>query len=252
MRNHAFARGMRWREVPGAGLLLVAVTVGVAGAQQDTTVRRDTAVLAPTVVTVTRTPLELGRAPYAIGVATRDDIQRGKPGLALDEALAGIAGVQVDNRFNYALGERISVRGMGARAQFGVRGVRVLLDGIPMTLADGQTTMNNVDVGSLARAEVIRGPSSALHGNASGGVIQLESDHAAAVPGDLVGELRATVGAFGLFRTQASFAGSGSAAGYSATLSRLTFDGFRQWSNARNDHAALRFVRDKLPGFLPS
>src|SRR5688572_31788126 len=150
-------------------LALLSILIAANAAAQSDTTRRDTAYLAPTVVTVTRTPLELSRAPFAVGVTTRDQIQRGKPGLALDEALAGIAGVQVDNRYNYALGERISIRGFGARAQFGVRGVRVLLDGIPMTLADGQTSLNNVDVAMLARAEVVRGPASAVHGNASGG-----------------------------------------------------------------------------------
>src|SRR5688572_16383146 len=108
------------------------VWIGPLGAQQDTLTRRDTAVLAPTIVTVTRSPHTLGQAPFAVGVVTRDEIRRGKPGLGLDEALAAIPGIQVDNRFNYALGERISVRGIGARAQFGVRGVRVLLAGITM------------------------------------------------------------------------------------------------------------------------
>src|SRR5262249_26331652 len=142
------------------------------------TQRGDTARLSATVVTVLRTTMDQSRAPYAVGVATRDQIQRGKPGFALDEALSGIPGVQVDNRFNYALGERISVRGFGRGSQFGVRGVRVLLDGIPMTLADGQTSLSNVDVSQLARAEVLRGPASAMYGNASGGVIQLQSDAA--------------------------------------------------------------------------
>jgi len=212
-------------------------------AAQDTTAARDTAVLVPTVVTVTRVPLELSRAPFAVSVAGRTEIQRGRPGFALDEALAGIPGVQVDNRFNYALGERISIRGMGARAQFGVRGVRVLLDGIPMTLADGQSSLNNVDVSSVARAEVIRGPASALHGNAAGGVIQLATDHPLQITDRPFGaELRSTAGAHGLRRYQSTFAGRapGGAAAYSLALARLSFDGYRQWNNARNDHATLR------------
>ena len=84
--------------------------------------------------------------------------------------------MQVDNRFNYALGERISIRGFGARAQFGVRGVKVLVDGIPATFPDGQTALNHVDLSLLSRAEVIRGPASAIYGNTAGGVIQLETE----------------------------------------------------------------------------
>jgi iron complex outermembrane receptor protein len=222
-------------------LALLPVLIGANAAAQSDTTRRDTAYLAPTIVTVTRAPLALERAPFAVGVTTRDQIQRGKPGLALDEALAGIAGVQVDNRYNYALGERISIRGFGARAQFGVRGVRVLLDGIPMTLADGQTSLNNVDVATVSRAEVIRGPASALHGNAAGGVIQLETDRFTDVTARTAGgSLRTDYGEHGLLRTQLALAGRSWTSDYWLSASRLRFDGYRQWNDARNDHIALR------------
>jgi len=225
------------------GAIPVLLVSAGLGAQQDT-IRRDTALLAPTVVTVTRTPLDAARSGLAIGVALRDEIQRGKPGIALDEALAGIPGVQVDNRFNYAQGERISIRGFGARAQFGVRGVRVLLDGIPMTLADGQTSLNNVDVSSLARAEVIRGPASALHGNAAGGVIALHSDDGDDLAADrLGGEARLSTGDHGLFRGQASVGSIRDSHRFAVTLSRMRFDGYRQWNDARNDHATVRLTR---------
>lgn len=211
-----------------------------AQAQPDPT-RRDTVRLSPTIVTVTRLPLELERAPFAIATTDREAIQRGKPGFSLDEALAGIPGVQVDNRFNYALGERISIRGFGARAQFGVRGVRVVLDGIPMTLADGQTALNNVDVTKLSRAEVIRGPASSLHGNASGGVIQLETD---VLPTDrtLGGTFRADVGEHGLRRHQLWLGGRRDSTVFSVVGSRQFFDGYRQWHDATNDHVGL-FLR---------
>lgn len=224
-------------------VLLACASVAAA---QDTTTRRDTARLAPTVVTVTRIPVELARAPFAVGVTNRDEIQRGKPGLALDEALVGIAGVQVDNRFNYALGERISIRGFGARAQFGVRGVRVLLDGIPMTLADGQTSLNNVDVGTVARAEVIRGPASALHGNASGGVIQLETDRDDEIRPDGTpgrGELRLTAGADGLLRYQISTRHASPRQFAAVSASHLELDGYRDWNTARNDHVSFQVGR---------
>lgn len=212
-------------------------------AQQDTT-RRDTVRLSPTIVTVTRLPLELERAPFAIATNDRQTIQRGKPGFSLDEALVGIPGVQVDNRFNYALGERISIRGFGARAQFGVRGVRVVLDGIPMTLADGQTALNNVDVTKLMRAEVIRGPASSLHGNASGGVIQLETDM---LPTDrtLGGSFRADVGEHGLRRHQLWLGGHRDSTAFSVVGSRQFFDGYRQWNDATNDHVGL-FLRQGM------
>jgi len=183
-------------------------------------------------VRVLRTPVVQLRAPFAVSITGGEAQRRARPGLALNEPLAGVAGVQVENRFNYALGERISVRGFGARAQFGVRGVRVLLDGLPATLPDGQTNLNHVDVGSVDRAEVIRGPASALYGNASGGVIRLSTIPAPPVP--LGSEYHATTGANGLLRLQSSAAGTLGPFDYRASVTRLDYDGYRQHQEARN------------------
>ncbi|HEU4562958.1 MAG TPA: TonB-dependent receptor [Longimicrobium sp.] len=188
-------------------------------------------------VRVLRTPVVQLRAPFAVSVAGGEAQRRAKPGLALNEPLAGVPGVQVENRFNYALGERIAVRGFGARAQFGVRGVRVLLDGLPATLPDGQTNLNHVDVGSVARAEVIRGPASALYGNASGGVIRLSSVPAPPVP--LGSEHRVTGGADGLLRLQSSAAGTLGPFDYRGSVTRLNFGGYRQHQEARNTLAGV-------------
>ncbi|HEU0079723.1 MAG TPA: TonB-dependent receptor, partial [Longimicrobiaceae bacterium] len=199
-------------------------------------------------VRVLRSPLPLLRAPYAVSVATEDELRRARPGLALDEALGGIPGVQVSNRYNYAVGERISVRGFGARAQFGVRGVRVLVDGIPATLPDGQTTLNHVDPGALGRAEVVRGPASALYGNAAGGVVQLTT--APPPPGPFGVESRAVAGGDGLLRAQASVGGTRGGWTYRAGGTRLSYGGFREHSRAdntlRHAQAARRGARGEL------
>src|SRR5687767_9592550 len=95
-------------------------------AQQPDTARTDSAAtLAPAVVRALSAVTAAASAPWAVTVRTRDAAERARAGLALDEPLRGVPGVQVDNRNNWALGERISVRGFGARAQFGVRGVRL-------------------------------------------------------------------------------------------------------------------------------
>ena len=183
-------------------------------------------------VRVLRTPVPARRAPYAVSAVAGEELTRAKPGLALDEALEGIPGVQVDNRFNYALGERISVRGFGARAQFGVRGVRVLVDGLPATLPDGQTTLNHVDVGNLGRVEVIRGPASALYGNASGGVVRLSTLAPPPVP--VAPRWRVTGGSGGLLRVSGDVGGQSGPIAYRAGLTRLAYDGYRQHGDARN------------------
>ena len=175
------------------------------------------------------------RAPFPVSVVREQEIRRARAGLALTDALGGVPGVQVDNRFNYALGERISVRGLGARAQFGVRGVRVLVDGIPATLPDGQTTLNHVDPTALGRAEVIRGPASALYGNASGGVIRLSTAPPPAAP--LASEHRVLAGSHGLLRIESSAGGRSGAAHYRAYLSRLSYDGYRRHASADNLNA---------------
>ncbi|MBI4540996.1 MAG: TonB-dependent receptor [Gemmatimonadetes bacterium] len=192
--------------------------------------------LAPITVTVLRTPFELNLAPYSVAVATRERIRLARPGLALDEALRGVPGVQVDNRFNYALGERISIRGFGARAQFGVRGVRVLLDGIPATMPDGQTTLNHVNPSALGRIEVIRGPASTLYGNAAGGVIQLRSAPPPPVP--FLQGIRVLAGGDGLTRLESTSAGTSGRTSYLLSLNRLHYDGYREYGAAENVQAS--------------
>ncbi|HYW12628.1 MAG TPA: TonB-dependent receptor [Longimicrobium sp.] len=186
-------------------------------------------------VSVLGAPVPALRAPFGVSVVREAEIRQARPGLGLSEVLAAVPGVQVDNRFNYALGERISVRGFGARAQFGVRGVRVLVDGVPATLPDGQTTLNHVDPSALGRAEIIRGPASALYGNASGGVIHLSTPPAPGAP--IASEHRVVAGAHGLLRAESSIGGRAGAASYRVFASRLGYEGYRAHASAENLNA---------------
>ncbi|HUF75311.1 MAG TPA: Plug domain-containing protein, partial [Longimicrobiales bacterium] len=88
------------------------------------------------VVSVLGTPVHMGESAFPISVAGTADLREGRTGMFLEEALRSLPGVQVQNRFNYAVGERVSIRGFGSRAQFGVRGIHVVVDGIPATLPD--------------------------------------------------------------------------------------------------------------------
>jgi iron complex outermembrane receptor protein len=114
----------------------------------------------------------------------------------------------------------------------------VLVDGIPATMPDGQTTLNHVDLGSLGSAEVERGPASALYGNSAGGVILLETEAPADAP--FGARLRALSGANGLSRLQTTLDGRGTAGDWLASVSRLAYDGFRQWSDQRSTRAVGR------------
>ncbi|RMH23240.1 MAG: TonB-dependent siderophore receptor, partial [Gemmatimonadetes bacterium] len=175
-------------------------------------------------VTVYRSPAAIGRVPYPISVVGPAALQRGTTGTSLEEVLRAVPGLQVQNRFNPAVGERLAMRGFGARAQFGVRGLKVLVDGIPATLPDGQATLDHIDPGALGRVEVVRGPASALYGNAAGGVITFET---APAPGGTAAQGGVVAGAYGTRRWEAGASFGSSASGVRLNVARTTSDGFR-------------------------
>lgn len=200
------------------------------------------------VVTVTRAPLELRRTPFSVATVARGSAERALPGVALDQALRLAPGVQVDNRYNHALGERIVVRGIGARAQFGVRGVKVIFDGIPATLADGQTAIGHIDPAFVDRIEVIRGPASGLWGNSAGGVIQMGT----ALPTEAGRrhQVGLTTGSDGLLRTGAESAGRWSEGAYVFRASHLAYEGYREFNESRSLRAHGRVAGEMGAGDL--
>ncbi len=188
--------------------------------------------LAPVIVTATRAERSLGRLPYALAVIEQKDIQRAEIGLSLDEALRAIPGVVVNNRFNLSQGDRLSIRGLGSRAPFGVRGLKIILDGIPLTMADGQSQLNNLDLGSVGKIEILRGPSSSLYGNAAGGVIDIHTETAANTPFQFQPQL--IFGALGLRKWQGKASGQIGQQTYLLNISRLQLDGYREHSAAQS------------------
>ena len=176
-------------------------------------------------VSVLRSPVQVGSSPYAVSVAGEVELRQGKTGMFLKDALENLPGVQVQNRFNYAVGERISIRGYGAQAQFGVRDIRVVVDGIPATLPDGQSTLDHVDIGSLGRVEALRGPGAAMYGNAAGGVLLFETEIPSEAP--VRQEFTTVGGTDGLLRMQSTTSGTVNGTGYLLSLNRLGYGGYR-------------------------
>ena len=119
--------------------------------------------------TLVESPLEY--APASVTIVDGERIRDRQWQVNLSESLSTTPGLLLQNRQNYAQDLQLSIRGHGARSTFGVRGVQVLVDGIPATMPDGQGQTNNIDLASVERIEVLRGPYSTLYGNASGGVI---------------------------------------------------------------------------------
>ena len=152
----------------------MALSAGTSGASQIPDTARPYT-LAPIAVSVTRAERPLTGIPLAIQGVERHQISRARPTWGLDEALAAVPGVFVANRYNFSQDQRLSIRGFGARSAFAVRGVKILVDGIPQTLPDGQGQLTNLELGEVDRIEVLRGSASALFGNASGGVISIRT-----------------------------------------------------------------------------
>ena len=155
---------------PGHVAALWLLAGGMAHAQQS-----PLAELKPVVVTATRVEQDALLVPAAIDRIDAEDLHRAQPGIQLSESLQRIPGVVARDRQNDAQDLQISIRGFGARATFGVRGIRLYTDGIPATMPDGQGQVSHFSLESADRIEVLRGPFSALYGNASGGVVALYS-----------------------------------------------------------------------------
>lgn len=211
-----------------------------AGAQEART-RLAGPPLEEIVVTATRLERELDNVPAAVSVVGEDEIQLARQQLALDESLSRVPGLFMQNRYNFAQDLRISMRGFGARANFGIRGIQILVDGIPETLPDGQGSVDTLDLGATSQIEVIRGPSSTLYGNASGGVISVTSEPP---PEDPFAELRVSGGRYDFRKLQLKAGGQGESVGYLVSLSDMEFGGFREQSRHENSQLSGRFNVD--------
>jgi iron complex outermembrane receptor protein len=198
---------------------------------------------APEEIIVRATMLErsLEQVPAAVSVIDEDDLQLGRQQLALDEALSRVPGLFMQNRYNFAQDLRLSIRGFGARAQFGIRGIKVLVDGIPETLPDGQGSVDSIDIGATSQIEVIRGPSSSLYGNASGGVISLTSEGGGAEP---YAQVRVAAGRYGFEKTQFKTGGETDRLNYLVSISDQKLDGYRAQSAYENKQLTGRFDLD--------
>jgi iron complex outermembrane receptor protein len=183
----------------------------------------------------------VGSVPFSVAVVERGRVERAAdPGGSLDLALRRLPGLFVADRENPALGERLVVRGLGYRAGFGVRGVQVVLDGVPLTLADGQAVLGVVDPALVRRAEIVRGPASSLWGNGSGGVLFLGTVPEAEA---FTAMARAAGGAYGLVRVEGEGTAPPGAHRAGLALSHTRSDGYR-------DHSAFESTRARAFGDL--
>lgn len=183
----------------------------------------------PLTVTAPRLERPWLDTPAALGVIDGDDLVGARQGLQLDEALVRVPGVSAQNRYNFAQDLRVSMRGFGARAAFGIRGVKLLVDGLPETTPDGQTQVDAIDLTALDRAEVLRGPSSVLHGNATGGVLDLTTRSG---PPVTFLQPRVEGGSHGYRRVGVQAGGQGESTAWHVSGWDFAMDGYRDHSRA--------------------
>jgi iron complex outermembrane receptor protein len=204
--------------------------------------------LPDTVVTAGRVVQNRPDVAASIDVVSGRQVREAGPLVNLSEALARVPGLGVLNRQNMAQDLQISSRGFGARSTFGVRGVRLVEDGIPLTMPDGQGQTSSFDLASVQRVEVLRGPASALYGNASGGVVQVFSESGPPVPEASIGVAR---GRDGLLKSTVKAAGQQGRVNYVLDASQTDSDGYRDHSEFTRyqAHARLQWALDDDASF---
>jgi len=223
----------------GACRMLIAAALWTAAAAHAQTTD---GALRPVVITGSPDDQQRWNAPASIDVVEGETLRAGQLQVNLSEGLAGVPGLSIRNRQNYAQDLQISIRGFGARSTFGVRGVRLYVDGIPASAPDGQGQTANFPIGSAARVEVLRGPYSALYGSSAGGVISLYT----ADGGEPEWRAGVAAGDDGVWRASTQASGRVGQWHYLADASAFGTEGLRPQSAARRGtlHAKLSRADD--------
>ncbi|MFZ3086625.1 MAG: TonB-dependent receptor [Methylotenera sp.] len=218
------------------GLMSLTLPIAADAAEEST----GSLILAPVVVTGTRVEQNSFDLPMSIDATSAEDIQEGQLKVNLSESSARVPGVVINNRNNPAQDLAIQIRGFGARSAFGVRGVRLYADGIPMTMPDGQGQTGTFNLDTASRVEYLRGPFSALYGNSSGGVVQIFTRDGEKDP-TLSGGM--ALGSDNTQRYNLGFSGSGDGFDYIINANTYSSDGYRDHSKTRRDtlHGKLNF-----------
>ena len=219
----------------GTAVILTMIPVS-ASSNEEHNIQLD-----PIIIRATRIQDEQSRLPVAVGSVSKNEIQQDRQQLGLDESLVNIPGLFFQNRYNFAQDLRISIRGFGARANFGIRGIRIFADGIPQTLPDGQSSVDAIDLGSTRRVEAIRGPFSSVYGAASGGVINILTEDGPATP---YVSGRINTGSYGFAQGQIKAGGQTDDLNYLVSGSGTTLDGYRKHADYRSKLLNSKFRYD--------
>ena len=170
------------------------------------------------------------------------DINQQLPSLNIDagDTLRAIPGIQADTRYNYAQDTRLVVRGFGARAAFGVRGLQLNVDGVPLSMPDGQAQTSSIILDEAETVEVFRGPLAVLYGNTGGGVVEWNTR----APQRTTSEIAVAAGANDLTRAKGQFDWVNDAHKLRFIATDLYTAGPRPHNTAKRQQQGLRYYFD--------
>ena len=219
---------------------LCAILPATPAAAQNTAASDAPPLLEQVVVSASRSKQRIMDTAASIDVVNSMQIHDGQPEQNLSEPLARAPGIFALNRQNYAQDLLISSRGFGANSTFGSRGIKIFVDGIPGTAADGQGQISHIDLASADHIEVMRGPFSVLYGNSAGGVINVFTENGK--PGREVTPYF-SAGSYGQRKDGLKFDGEQNGVNYVLDAGTLHTDGSRDHSSAdrQNENAKLGF-----------
>ncbi|MFO1324732.1 MAG: TonB-dependent receptor [Burkholderiales bacterium] len=223
------ARPPRLTPIALRRILALAAFVAAAQASAQADPAAGPTSLDPVVVTATKRAERSFDVPASIDTIEGATIRDGQPAINISEPLVRVPGVFAANRNNYAQDVQISSRGFGARATFGVRGVRLYQDFIPLTMPDGQGQTGSFSLLSARSIEVLRGPFSTLYGNASGGVIAVFTEDPTLTP---VADASLGIGSYTTYNAGVKAVGTAASVGYVVAANEFDTDGYRAHSAA--------------------
>ena len=136
---------------------------------------KDSIQLEEVIISVTKIKDSLVNTPFSVSIKNFSTFQKSAEQFNISEYIEDVPGIFISNDNNYAQDSRISIRGFGSRANFGIRGIKLIVDGVPETTPDGQSQIDNLNLEIIEKIEVIRGVGSSLYGNSSAGIIKIKT-----------------------------------------------------------------------------